>query len=418
MKRIAICLLLFMSIFTLGCSMVDKKITKQFEKYHEEDMKTAVAAFHTYVDTTEKFYSLNQDEIIISEEFTNKVNNILTLHNEHHNHEALPRDSEEWNTWMHYKKEPNPKKTKDFLTVCPFCLAEEDGKLKEDNSWVDTNLFTYKIDKRINDLLVLMKNEEIKGLLQELENHFESKAPFSETNSSNKIIGMEHNENKYYVLLTPKYREIRNKIKEIHDNFHKFYAFDPSLVDTIFHYKEITSNRYLDTSNPITCCPVCVVRDDKIQDGSFTEDMESLSWQHTDEYIWKQGNFATTLFDKYAMQRSEEKKVAAEKRRIQQMPITTMEDIYSYFRKGESHAHSELRGKQVKVRASVVMTDGKKAFIGDMYPVILPQEDYDQLYGRDFAEITFVGTIFVNNQIMEGSIGFRDCQVLNIRDLW
>lgn len=418
MKRFVTCLLLFMSIFTIGCSMVDKKITKQMEAFHEEDMKAALVAFQEYMDNTESFYTMSEQGIKTIEEFSNHINTIENLHNEYHNTEILPRDSEEWATWMTYERERDFNKSQTHLTVCPFCLAEERNKTKEKITWLDTSLFTYNVDKRINNILTLLKDEQMKVPLQEMKEYLATQKAFSKTEKSNWITSKQFKGYNFYALLTPEYKTIREKMGKLHAENHLFSSFDEHITNTIFYYKDAVQKKYLDTTKPITCCPICIVIDDKIRDGSFTKDMESISWTYSEEYMWEVGNFAQNLLAAYSVEEGKKLHAVAEKKQLEEMPIMTMDDIYTYFRKGESYAKSELRGKRVKIKASVVMTDGKKAFIGDMYPVILPQKDYNQLYGRDFPEITFIGTIFINDQIMEGAIGFRDCQVLNIKDLW
>ena len=98
------------------------------------------------------------------------------------------------------------------------------------------------------------------------------------------------------------------------------------------------------------------------------------------------------------------------------LPEITIDDIYSYFRQGKTYAIEKLNGKDFKIQATIIMIDNSenKVFVGDMYPAFFNQEDFNKLYMREYNDIIFIGTIFTQNEIMEGPIGFKNCKLLEI----
>ena len=98
------------------------------------------------------------------------------------------------------------------------------------------------------------------------------------------------------------------------------------------------------------------------------------------------------------------------------LPLITIDDIYSYFRQGKTYAIDKLKGKEFKIQATIIMIDDSdnKVFVGDMYPALFNQEDFNKLYKREYNDIIFIGTIFTQNKIMEGPIGFKNCKLLEI----
>ena len=94
----------------------------------------------------------------------------------------------------------------------------------------------------------------------------------------------------------------------------------------------------------------------------------------------------------------------------------TETEISQYLRLGKAYANEKLNGKNFKVRATIVMIDDNehKVFVGDMYPVFFNQKDFDILYRREGQDIVFTGTIFLQNELMEGQITFKNCKLLEI----
>ena len=384
-------LLLLSLVLFIGCtSKTDKQIQEMLNKCHEPEMRDAVNDYKAYYENGNSFFLRETDDYIyMRKEFSKTINGIKNLHDQYHNTEIIPRNSEEWNLWMYYKKNENPKKS-DFLTSCPYCLAEEEGK-EDFNSWRNTYLFDYKIDQRLQDLLTLMENDEMKELLHELEEYLKTEECFSVKENKNWNFYCSYNGSNYYVNNTKKFKEINDAILSLHRNKHVFDLYKTVGKHFFYYYGDAIEqginsnefNNYINT-NKIACCPLCYVRYQKMQDGSITEENQNFNCYETDYYYWKQDGFAYKIRDNYIEKKEEEK-------RIDEMPLQTLMKIKSYVDSNVITAKEMFDGKELKIRAQIFSVEKDRIILFGGPGIKLPVSELRELKSGQY--ITFLATM-------------------------
>mgnify|MGYP007101834001 CR=1 FL=1 len=427
MHKLSIVLFIIASGFIAMACTANRKVEKQFKMFHENEMLAAVNDFYDYVDKHNDFFILGESdsEITVPIDFSSLITKIIAIHTENHNSEKLPRDSKEWSVWMHNYK---PREESDFeltidsdgysvvrlkeveqkrlITVCPFCLAEQAGNLSEGernlDDWIETSLFEYKIDKRITSLLKVMKNDEIKNALNALRIYMKTGAMFGQKLTSDWILQAGSLNDRCYVIPTRKYLEIKQKMQNIHENFHKFYMFDGVVEKTLFHYFSEIGNggNFLEPEKPISSCPFCVFLHEAITDGRLKKDMKNFSWPDGEMYIWRENGFGLKILTDYVQNKNDEKQKIAERKRIRDIPLYSLIQIQNEVEDNKIVARKKYDGKQLKIGAYVksvqddhvvLATDGWG--IGETN-IFLSKSDLETLrksqYIEFFATIKFI----------------------------
>ena len=433
-RKFIFLLFLFANVVLSFSCLVDNKIKKQFEDFHEDEMKSAVQAFYDYVDSNEIFWKQEEGKdgkfyIAFSDEFDSVIKKIIDIHNEYHNSQKLPRNSKEWKNWMHYAN----KKNKKMLTVSPFCLAEQAGSLKQDETaYSETKLFEYKIDKQIYALLEIMRNDEIKKIMGDINSYMQTGKMFGDKENGNYLIGsIDKDNNTYYAYATEKFVKMDSQIKELHDKYHRFYFFDGAAVKTLFYYFDVVGGRYFEPAKPITCCPKCVAIYEAVKNGKFTKDMDGYSWSTVDEYIWKNNNFGLKNINDFADRKNKEKKEAAERKRIDDMPLHNLYSIQQEVNDNKLVAKDKYDGKRLKIIGQVDSIEKnyvelKCELLFDIAKVYLylPASDLKKLHRNQtilfLADVKFIsGSLWDDDWEDNGGSGYilKNGQLLNSSDL-
>ncbi len=432
---IVVSLISAVAFFILSCS-ANREIKKQFERFHENEMRSTLEEYCEYIDTHDDFWVTqgNINQIYLSDDFINKLKKNYSIHSEHHSIDILPRNSKAWKIWMHnWKSIVNNKKIEDRdnyyisklkekdnkkpLTLCPFCLAEQDGNLSEmDKNWKKTYLFKYKIDKRIDSLLSFMKNDEIKAILDELETYIKTNEMFGQKETSNWIYKFSpDNDDVYYASLTKKYIDLREKISILHNKFHVFYEFgNDTAEETLFYYFNKANGKYLNFSKPVPFCPECIVIHEAVMNGKYTPNTKNFSWNYGDEYIWKNDNFAIKSFYNYSVEKNKQKKEAAERKRIRELPLYDVKKIYSDIIDNEIAARKKYDKKRLKIggRIEKIKLDYAVLSINifDDVHLYMPTSTLEKLhsgqYIQFFATIRFLNKYYDEDEELNGGANY------------
>ena len=301
MKKISVfgMVLLFCFISCRKDSMI-KEILKEI---HEEEIKESVESFNSLSQTTDNFFCLTENGIIrYTPEYIDAVQKIGELHKQYHNSEVLPRDSEKWETLMFYVKNPDGKKHPG--TVCPFCIAEAQGKLGVDELyWKETSLFENSIVKKQEELYELLKDDEMIDLLSQFKEYLETEKCFTDEISKNCNFSVRVGNNEYGILATKEYKQFMNKIVTFHDE-NCNYGFFSNVADTLFYDSSLTQRKKIS-------CPICRIAHKMIEEKTLKKEDNSFSYNNCDLYIWENNEFAGKLLNEY-IKRQEKMKLPAE----------------------------------------------------------------------------------------------------------
>ncbi len=299
-KRGVLGVLILFCFISCGKASEIKEILKET---HEEEIKESVESFISLLQSTENFFYINEDGFIsYSPEYISAVKKIGSLHKQYHNSEVLPRDSKKWETLMFYVKNPDGKKYPG--TVCPFCIAEAQGKIGVDKlSWKYTSLFEVSIIERQEELYRLLKNDEMDDLLSQFEVYLQTEKCFTDEPDNNCIFSVKVGNNKYGVLATKEYNQFMNKIRNFHDENCKYELFS-NVADTLFYNSSLTQRKKIS-------CPICRIAHKKIEDNLFKKEDENLTYYNSEFYIWDSNEFAGKHFTEY-IKKEEKMKLPAE----------------------------------------------------------------------------------------------------------
>lgn len=414
------------------------KIKDLFIENHEAELSEAISAYEDYYKTNENFFEKTESgEIIYADEFYSLITKISNLHNEYHNVERMPRDSENWNIWMYYNRNPisHPKLSelsKNLITKCPYCLAEEEGKLDAGElDWTKTSLFNYEISKRINELLILLKNDEMKNLLSEFQTYLKTEECFSEKENKNWSLYRTYDDNKYYVNKTEKLIAFDQEFRNFHTQHCHFYWFGDVGKTILYSYKKsIKSDSLL--------CPLCYYAIQSIEKGTIVNDGTNtnpgFSYNFGDVYF--NGLADNRIFENYCIDKEREKKLAIQKKeeeerlakkqeeerlakleeekRIAAMPLYTVTQIETEVTSNLMTAKKKFEGQQVKVRDEIFSVDEEKiSFYWCLEDVYLPRSELEQLHKNQY--ITFLATIKFSDRDISG-FHFENCKIIKVEE--
>lgn len=401
LRVITICTIIFI-LFGCSSKRINEKIETIFEKTHEKDVREAVTNFENY---SGNYYIIKDDGFIVSDKlFLENIDRILNIHKEYHLSNIIPRDSSDWKNLMYYKR--HPEKSNDtskqlYITQCPFCIAEEKGDLKVDeideNCWLKTDLFLWKIDERKEKLLSLMKDDEMAGIIAEYTKYLLTGECVSDKVLPNveSIISGNINSHKYYMYRTKLLNDFENRIDTFHETNHCIGWFK-NAGKTLFYQNsniEVNSSQFNQAlGDAIPYCPVCLLIGQKIQNGEVTSENRSISCSHTDYYYWLDNGFAVNCFKICAAEQEEKRIIEEQKKKIAAMPLYSMTTIDEEIRSNKIAARKKFDGQQIKVKGKILCVDEDKIELWEGGPYIfLKESELEKLKADQY--ITFIAKI-------------------------
>lgn len=301
MKKISVFGMVLLFCF-ISCGK-DSMIKEILKETHEEEIKESVESFNSLSQTTDNFFYVTEYGFIsYTPEYVDAVQKIERLHKEYHNSEVFPRDSEKWETLIFYVKNPDGKKHSG--TVCPFCIAEAQGKLGVDELyWKETSLFENSIVKKQEELYELLKDDEMVDLLSQFKEYLETEKCFTDEPGKNCVFTVKIGNNKYGVLNTKEFNQYINKIRAFHDEHCNFGSFS-NVADTLFYDSSLTRRKKIS-------CPICRIAHKMIEEKTYKKEDEEFSYYISELYFWDDNEFAGKLLNEY-IQKQEKMKLPAE----------------------------------------------------------------------------------------------------------
>ena len=389
-------IILITTLLFASCNK-DRQIKKVLNEIHEDEMIDAVKTFSYQSDSMSNFFIKKENGFIdYNSEFVESVNKITNLHKQYHNSKIIPRDSKEWETLTLYIKKPDGKKHPE--TICPYCSAEAKGYLEKDEvNWTDTYLYFLDIEKRKENLLELLKNDEMETLLLQLEKYLKTNKCFTDKKYENAIFKSEVGENIYSVIPTEQYLKIRKEIFDFHKNNCNYDMFNTSITDTLF-YDEKTEKNFL--------CPICRLTQKKISENLITKENSSFPVYESDLYYWEKEGFATKIFLDYISTKEKEKLIAS-------LPLYDSWTLDAKMRSGETK-RKELDEKLVKVEGNIYSINNYSSdadeieftMMSGLPNIILPKSVTKDLNSGDY--IIFIAKIKLTDDSYKYK--FTDCE--------